>query len=88
MKRTGESSYESQMSSFLTCLLYTSDAADEEDSVDLGGRRIIKNFQGFSTFPNYFLRSFKAIVEVTTIFFDHFCLGTPSILPKEMSRQK
>eukprot|EP00658_Telonema_sp_P-2_P065514 TRINITY_DN54736_c0_g1_i1.p1 TRINITY_DN54736_c0_g1~~TRINITY_DN54736_c0_g1_i1.p1 ORF type:complete len:153 (-),score=45.22 TRINITY_DN54736_c0_g1_i1:20-478(-) len=28
--------------SHLTCLLYTSDAADEEDSVDLGGRRIIK----------------------------------------------
>ena len=27
---------------YLTCLLYTSDAADEEDSVDLGGRRIIK----------------------------------------------
>ena len=26
-----------------TCLLYTSDAADEEDSVDLGGRRIIKS---------------------------------------------
>eukprot|EP00658_Telonema_sp_P-2_P024235 TRINITY_DN19735_c0_g1_i4.p2 TRINITY_DN19735_c0_g1~~TRINITY_DN19735_c0_g1_i4.p2 ORF type:complete len:163 (+),score=32.23 TRINITY_DN19735_c0_g1_i4:762-1250(+) len=25
-----------------SCLLYTSDAADEEDSVDLGGRRIIK----------------------------------------------
>src|SRR5665648_28275 len=24
------------------CLLYTSDAADEEDSVDLGGRRITK----------------------------------------------
>ena len=24
------------------CLLYTSDAADEEDSVDLGGRGIIK----------------------------------------------
>ena len=24
------------------CLLYTSDAADEEESVDLGGRRIIK----------------------------------------------
>ena len=32
------------MKSFLLwfCLLYTSDAADEEDSVDLGGRRIIK----------------------------------------------
>ncbi|CZS11763.1 hypothetical protein CDFC105_93889 [Clostridioides difficile] len=27
---------------FIACLLYTSDAADEEDSVDLGGRRIIK----------------------------------------------
>ena len=26
---------------YLICLLYTSDAADEEDSVDLGGRRII-----------------------------------------------
>ena len=25
------------------CLLYTSDAADERSSVDLGGRRIIKN---------------------------------------------
>ena len=28
--------------SLRACLLYTSDAADEEDSVDLGGRRIIK----------------------------------------------
>eukprot|EP00658_Telonema_sp_P-2_P081484 TRINITY_DN8362_c0_g1_i3.p1 TRINITY_DN8362_c0_g1~~TRINITY_DN8362_c0_g1_i3.p1 ORF type:complete len:350 (-),score=83.90 TRINITY_DN8362_c0_g1_i3:34-1083(-) len=28
--------------SLCACLLYTSDAADEEDSVDLGGRRIIK----------------------------------------------
>eukprot|EP00656_Telonema_subtile_P055883 TRINITY_DN8795_c0_g1_i3.p1 TRINITY_DN8795_c0_g1~~TRINITY_DN8795_c0_g1_i3.p1 ORF type:complete len:125 (+),score=38.35 TRINITY_DN8795_c0_g1_i3:476-850(+) len=27
---------------FLLCLLYTSDAADEEDSVDLGGRRLVK----------------------------------------------
>ncbi|WDT36907.1 hypothetical protein PVA38_12370 [Streptococcus pneumoniae D39] len=26
----------------LLCLLYTSDAADEARSVDLGGRRIIK----------------------------------------------
>ena len=30
------------MGSGQPCLLYTSDAADEEDSVDLGGRRIIK----------------------------------------------
>src|SRR5665648_761260 len=29
-----------QMIAALSCLLYTSDAADEEDSVDLGGRRI------------------------------------------------
>ena len=26
----------------LSCLLYTSDAADERSSVDLGGRRIVK----------------------------------------------
>eukprot|EP00656_Telonema_subtile_P004830 TRINITY_DN12208_c0_g2_i4.p1 TRINITY_DN12208_c0_g2~~TRINITY_DN12208_c0_g2_i4.p1 ORF type:complete len:551 (-),score=119.13 TRINITY_DN12208_c0_g2_i4:72-1724(-) len=30
------------LKSIYSCLLYTSDAADEEDSVDLGGRRIIK----------------------------------------------
>ena len=28
--------------SLMNCLLYTSDAADERSSVDLGGRRIIK----------------------------------------------
>ena len=27
---------------YVSCLLYTSDAADERSSVDLGGRRIIK----------------------------------------------
>ena len=27
---------------YATCLLYTSDAADERSSVDLGGRRIIQ----------------------------------------------
>ena len=32
----------SKSSKIENCLLYTSDAADEEDSVDLGGRRIIK----------------------------------------------
>ena len=30
------------VSHFRHCLLYTSDAADERSSVDLGGRRIIK----------------------------------------------
>ena len=29
----------------MVCLLYTSDAADERSSVDLGGRRIIKKKQ-------------------------------------------
>ena len=31
------------------CLLYTSDATDEEDSVDLGGRRIIKKKKKIDT---------------------------------------
>ena len=32
----------SRTASTMSCLLYTSDAADERSSVDLGGRRIIK----------------------------------------------
>ena len=31
------------------CLLYTSDAADERSSVDLGGRRIIKKKKSTNT---------------------------------------
>ena len=31
------------------CLLYTSDAADERSSVDLGGRRIIKKKKKINT---------------------------------------
>ena len=31
-----------QLADVVACLLYTSDAADERSSVDLGGRRIIK----------------------------------------------
>eukprot|EP00658_Telonema_sp_P-2_P001700 TRINITY_DN10647_c0_g1_i1.p1 TRINITY_DN10647_c0_g1~~TRINITY_DN10647_c0_g1_i1.p1 ORF type:complete len:131 (-),score=38.99 TRINITY_DN10647_c0_g1_i1:72-464(-) len=34
--------YHNDLPDTYRCLLYTSDAADEEDSVDLGGRRIIK----------------------------------------------
>ena len=34
---------------FTNCLLYTSDAADERSSVDLGGRRIIKKKNRTST---------------------------------------
>ena len=32
--------------SYNTCLLYTSDAADDMQCVDLGGRRIIKKAVG------------------------------------------
>src|SRR5664280_3303826 len=38
---------------FGDCLLYTSDAADEEDSVDLGGRRIIKKKKKKKTLITY-----------------------------------
>mgnify|MGYP003377757392 CR=1 FL=1 len=34
--------YQEKLFQELICLLYTSDAADERSSVDLGGRRIIK----------------------------------------------
>ena len=55
----------------LPCLLYTSDAADEEDSVDLGGRRIINIW---NSLPN-------CVVDVSTINqfkarLDKFWLGT------------
>ena len=36
------SKYKVQAYPAIICLLYTSDAADERSSVDLGGRRIIK----------------------------------------------
>ena len=39
----------------IDCLLYTSDAADEEDSVDLGGRRIIKKKKKKKFFFFFFL---------------------------------
>ena len=39
---TAFTTYIVQILMSLICLLYTSDAADEEDSVDLGGTRIIK----------------------------------------------
>eukprot|EP00658_Telonema_sp_P-2_P050507 TRINITY_DN38542_c0_g1_i1.p1 TRINITY_DN38542_c0_g1~~TRINITY_DN38542_c0_g1_i1.p1 ORF type:complete len:144 (+),score=58.84 TRINITY_DN38542_c0_g1_i1:45-476(+) len=41
------------LSAFETCLLYTSDAADEEDSVDLGGRRIIKKKKNKKIIEDY-----------------------------------
>ena len=40
--REGDNTAVRILKSFNICLLYTSDAADERSSVDLGGRRIIK----------------------------------------------
>ena len=40
--RNGTSIHSATIGSNCNCLLYTSDAADERSSVDLGGRRIIK----------------------------------------------
>ena len=37
------------VNNYTICLLYTSDAADEEDSVDLGCRRILKKKKVFET---------------------------------------
>ena len=56
----------------LCCLLYTSDAADEEDSVDLGGRRIIKKNNLDSSFFE------PKLLKTTKFFFIkdefvHFC---------------
>ena len=38
------------------CLLYTSDAADERSSVDLGGRRIIKKKKNIQKENKYNIR--------------------------------
>ena len=40
-QREAADKYRVDRSTVVTCLLYTSDAADERSSVDLGGRRII-----------------------------------------------
>ena len=45
------------------CLLYTSDAADERSSVDLGGRRIIKKKKNTDTSGHGVVTSFTEIHE-------------------------
>ena len=47
------------------CLLYTSDAADERSSVDLGGRRIIKKQTRINTYPHHARLSNTEIQEPT-----------------------
>ena len=51
-----------------SCLLYTSDAADERSSVDLGGRRIIKKQKSVCSVANRRVRKtrYKSIgIELT-----------------------
>ena len=43
------------------CLLYTSDAADERSSVDLGGRRIIKKKTNVDSHMSLFDKSEKSM---------------------------
>ena len=46
----------------MICLLYTSDAADERSSVDLGGRRIIKKKKNEKC-CDWYLKKDKKIVK-------------------------
>ena len=49
----------------MPCLLYTSDAADERSSVDLGGRRIIKKKKNIKNEPVHVYRDQVAVVYVS-----------------------
>ena len=46
-------SWQNYQMQVLPCLLYTSDAADERSSVDLGGRRIIKKKKNETIWNSY-----------------------------------
>ena len=47
----------------IACLLYTSDAADERSSVDLGGRRIIKKKKNSEVCPATSLEHNRRTIE-------------------------
>ena len=53
--------------SFKTCLLYTSDAADERSSVDLGGRRIIKKKKQYNIYNTEISETNRQIITKTQI---------------------
>ena len=54
------------------CLLYTSDAADERSSVDLGGRRIIKKKKNVKTVSSRINRTTNTRQEHRTDYIDHY----------------
>ena len=47
----------------LCCLLYTSDAADERSSVDLGGRRIIKKKKHRKYEQTHIMKQYKDVTD-------------------------
>ena len=55
---------------FVTCLLYTSDAADDLLCVDLGGRRNIKKKNFEETFGNFYLSTHNTHFLSHCLFFD------------------
>ena len=59
------------------CLLYTSDAADEEDSVDLGGRRILNSLFSLACFSK------ARILKCCSVFFFRWDLVCRSRVPSE-----
>ena len=50
-------------SKYKSCLLYTSDAADERSSVDLGGRRIIKKKKHRNSIGSQEMNTKKHIID-------------------------
>ena len=50
---------------YIYCLLYTSDAADERSSVDLGGRRIIKKKKNNYTYCSSKCNNVKTVINLT-----------------------
>mgnify|MGYP003381681414 CR=1 FL=1 len=52
------------MPSLNSCLLYTSDAADERSSVDLGGRRIIKKKKKHKLTSNHNAQIINLIIHI------------------------
>ncbi|GAB5817296.1 hypothetical protein JMUB7533_26670 [Staphylococcus aureus] len=56
------------------CLLYTSDAADEARSVDLGGRRIIKKY--FTSLLLEIETKPKTKASIATVSYTHLTLPT------------
>ncbi|WDT36766.1 hypothetical protein PVA38_10945 [Streptococcus pneumoniae D39] len=52
---------------YIYCLLYTSDAADEARSVDLGGRRIIKKKRTQKISYQYIIANITTTIHINTV---------------------